>query len=285
MSSYKAKISPRNKKFLEEVKAALKKYSVVGVVDVTSLPAPQFQSIRSSLVNKAKVLICKKNIVEIAFKSAETEFKNISKLLESSNGIIGLIFTNENPFKIFKFINKNKSQAKAKAGQVAPNDIVVAAGPTSFSPGPIIGELGSLKIKAGINAGKVEIKEDCVVAKEGEVISDKLAGVLSRLDVTPMEIGLNIKSIYENEEIYLKDVLDIDEKAMLEDLKSIARNGYLLSVGIKYTTKDNISYFVSKSYKDSLAVALKTNYVSKQTIKKLLQKASNQKDALSLKST
>ena len=285
MSSYKAKISPRNKKFLEEVKSALKNYNVVGVVDVTSLPAPQFQSIRSSLVNKAKVLICKKNIVEIAFKSLDNEFKNISKLLESSNGIIGLIFTNENPFKIFKFINKNKSQAKAKAGQVAPNDIVVAAGPTSFSPGPIIGELGSLKIKAGINAGKVEIKEDCVVAKEGEVISDKLAGVLSRLDVTPMEIGLNIKSIYENEEIYLKDVLDIDEKAILEDLKSIARNGYLLSVGIKYTTKDNISYFVSKSYKDSLAVALKTNYVSKQTIKKLLQKASNQKDALSLKST
>ena len=77
----------------------------------------------------------------------------------------------------------------------------------------------------------------------------------------------------KTEEIYLKDVLDIDEKAMLEDLKSIARNGYLLSVGIKYTTKDNISYFVSKSYKDSLAVALKTNYVSKQTIKKLLQKS------------
>ena len=285
MNKYKAKISPRNKKFLETIFSYAKKYNVIGIVDVTSLPVSQFQSIRTSLVGKAKVLICKKSIAEIAFKSLEDEFKNISKLLENSSGIFGIIFTSENPFKIFKFINKNKSQAKAKAGQVAPNDIIVAAGPTGFSPGPIIGELGSLKIKAGINAGKVEIKEDCVVAKEGEVISDKLAGVLSRLDVTPMEIGLNIKSIYENKEIYLKDVLDIDEKVILEDLKSIARNGYLLSVGIKYTTRDNISYFVSKSYKDSLAVAFGINYVSKQTIKKLLQKASNQKDALSLKST
>ena len=47
---------------------------------------------------------------------------------------------------------------------------MIPAGPTPFAPGPIIGELGMLKIKAGIEAGKVVIKEDAHVAKKGDVI-------------------------------------------------------------------------------------------------------------------
>ncbi|MBI2112759.1 50S ribosomal protein L10, partial [Candidatus Woesearchaeota archaeon] len=36
-------------------------------------------------------------------------------------------------------LEKNKSNAPAKPGQVAPKDITVKAGATSFAPGPIIG--------------------------------------------------------------------------------------------------------------------------------------------------
>ena len=170
MAAYKPKVSPRNKEFVQKIKTLAKGHSILGIVDVTGLPAPQFQRIRGSLKKTAEVLIVKKNLIELTFNDLEKEFPGVSKLLEKCSGVVGLVFTNDNPFTLYKFVSKNKAAAPAKAGAVAPKDIIVPAGPTSFSPGPIIGELGAFKIKAGINAGKVEIKEDSLVAKEGEEI-------------------------------------------------------------------------------------------------------------------
>jgi large subunit ribosomal protein L10 len=196
-------------------------------------------------------------------------------------GIIGLIFTSDNPFTLYKFIKKNKSSAPAKAGQIAPNNIVVPAGPTSFAPGPIIGELGALKIKAGINAGKVEIKEDSLVAKEGDEISAALAGVLSRLGIEPMEVGLNIKGLYEAGTIYNKSVLDVDEDAILNDLKTMAQDAFKLSIGLEYYTSENITHFLGVGGRDSLALGVGVAYPAAETIAKLVSKAHAQMAGLS----
>ncbi len=276
VSSYSAKVSPRNKVFADKIRAYAKQYNIVGVVDVTGLPAPQFQRIRASLKKTAEVLIVKKNLIELVLGELEETHKGISELASKCSGVVGLVFTNDNPFSLYKFIKKNKSSAPAKSGQVAPNDIVVPAGPTSFAPGPIIGELGALKIKAGINAGKVEIKEDSLVAKEGDEISADLAGVLTRLGIEPMEVGLNLKAIFEEGTIYGKDVLDVDEDAMLADLKAEALRSFHLSIGIEYYTKENMPHFVGQAARDSLGLGVGIAYPAAETIKQLVSKANAQ---------
>lgn len=282
--NYKAKVSSRNKVFLEKIKSFAQKYSIVGIVDVTSLPAPQFQRIRASIKKISEVLIVKRSLIEIGLKDFEKKFPGISAMTGKLGGVVGLIFTNENPFSLYKFIKKNKSSAPAKPGAVAPNDIVVPAGPTSFAPGPIIGELGALKIKAGISAGKVEIKEDCVVAKEGDVVSDKLAGVLSRLGIEPMEVGLNIKCIYEGGTVYGRDILDVDEEAILNNLKEEAARCFGLSVGLGYVTRENVGLIIGKAQRDALGLGLGIEYPAAETIKSLLMKASAQGAGVALAS-
>lgn len=276
LQNYKPKISPRNKVFADKVKKYADEYDIVGVVDVTGLPTPQFQRIRATISKTAKVLIVKKNIIELVLEDLEKSKPGIKQLIENLNGVVGLVFTNDNPFTLYKFIKKNKSSAPAKAGQSAPNDIVVPAGPTSFAPGPIIGELGALKIKAGINAGKVEIKEDAVVAKEGEEISEALAGILSRLGIEPMEVGLNIKSVYEAGTIYKKSVLDVDEDEILAQLRGAASDSFKLSIGLDYYTSENISHFLTEAGRDSLGLGVGIVWPSAQTIKRLLTKANSQ---------
>lgn len=140
----------------------------------------------------------------------------------------------------------------------------------------IIGELGALKIKAGINAGKVEIKEDSLVAKEGDEISADLAGVLTRLGIEPMEVGLNLKAIFEEGTIYGKDVLDVDEDAMLADLKAEALRSFHLSIGIEYYTKENMAHFVGQAARDSLGLGVGIAYPAAETIKQLVSKANAQ---------
>ena len=282
LDNYQPKISPKNRLFADKVRALAKEYKIIGVVDVESLPAPQFQKIRATINKTAKVLIVKKNIINLVFAELEKTHPGISKLADKMTGVVGLVFTNDNPFTLYKFVKKNKSSAPAKAGSIAPADIVVPAGPTSFAPGPIIGELGAFKIKAGINAGKVEIKEDSLVAKEGDEISGDLAGILTRLGIEPMEVGLNIRAIYEDGTIYGRDVLDVDEEAILADLANEAARCNALAIGLKYFTKENISHFIGIAGSDSLALGVGIAYPAAETINRLLSKASAQGNGLAL---
>ncbi|NQZ85374.1 MAG: 50S ribosomal protein L10 [Nanoarchaeales archaeon] len=271
--AYAAKVSPKNELFANKIRDFSKKYSILGIVDVTGLPAPQFQKIRSSIKKTAEVLIVKRSLINLVLNELESSHPGVSQLVEKCSGVVGIVFTNDNPFTLFKFVQKNKSNAPAKGGQIAPCDIVVPAGPTAFAPGPIIGELGAFKIKAGISNGKVEIKEDSIVAKEGDVISDDLAGILTRLGIEPMEVGLNIKAIYEGGTIYDRAILDVDEDAILADLKGAASDCFKLSIGLEYYTGENISHFITEAGRDSLGLGVGVAYPAAETIKALLAKA------------
>ncbi len=276
LANYEAKVNARNDSFAKKLRELSDKYSIIGLVDVTGLQSLQLQRIRASIKKTAKVLIVKKNLIKLVLNELEKSRPGISKLVSNNVGIIGLVFTNDNPFKLYKFVKKNKSSAFAKAGQIAPKEIVVPAGPTTFAPGPIIGELGALKIKAGISAGKVEIKADCVVAKEGDVISAQLAGILTRLGIEPMEVGLNISGIYEGGTIYSRSVLDVDETVILENLKSYALDSFKLSVELGYYAKENVEYILTREARVALGLGVEAAYPAAETIKRLVTKANAQ---------
>ncbi|MCH8519495.1 MAG: 50S ribosomal protein L10 [Nanoarchaeota archaeon] len=276
LENYNPKINARNQDFAKRIRDFAQKYSIIGILDVEGLPAPQFQRIRASIKKDAEVLIVKKNLISIVCQELETKFPTISELNNYSNGVVGLIFTNANPFTLFKTVQKNKSSAPAKPGSIAPKDVIVPAGPTGFAPGPIIGELGALKIKAGINAGKVEIKEDSVAVKEGNVISPKLAEILTRLGIEPMEVGLNIKAIYEEGTIYDRGVLEVDEGAIIADIANEAARAHFLSIGLEYYTIENITHFISTAGRDSLGLGVGVAYPAAETINLLLSKANSQ---------
>jgi large subunit ribosomal protein L10 len=209
--------------------------------------------------------------------------KGIEQIEPYLKGMPALLFTKENPFALFKLIKKSKSKAAAKAGQVAPYDLMVSAGPTPFAPGPIISEFAQFKIKTKVVDGKVAIQEDTVVAKAGTVITDKLASLLMRLGIEPMEIGLDLVAIYENGLIYQRNVLDIDEGKFMADLECAARYAFNLSVETGYTTKENIELFLAKANMEAKALGMEANVLSPDTIGDLLAKANNQ--MLSVKST
>jgi large subunit ribosomal protein L10 len=61
---------------------------------------------------------------------------------------------------------KNKTKMTAKAGDVAPNDIIVPAGNTGLPPGPAISELHDVGIRTKIDVGSVWIVNDATVVKK-----------------------------------------------------------------------------------------------------------------------
>ena len=275
-----AHVSEAKKKTVQEYVDLINKYKIIGAVNMEGLPAPQLQKMRLVLQDTVFLKMSKRRLLKIALEQCQENKKGIEKLAEYLQGMPALLFTNENPFKLFKILKKNKSNAPAKGGQKAPNDIEVKAGPTAFAPGPIISELGEVGIKCGVENGKIAIKEDSIVAKRDEVISPKLAEILTRLGVEPMEVGLDLIATYEDGVIFNKDVLDVDEEEFINKLQNASRWAFNLSVESAYPTKDNISTLISKSFTDSKGLALETNFLADAVTEELLSKAERQMNSL-----
>lgn len=247
----------------------INKYPIIGAVNLESLPAKTLQGMRDQLRDKVELVMTKKSLLILALEKSD---KDTSELVQYLRGMPALLFTNDNPFTLFKILKKNKQAAPAKAGQIAPKDILISAGPTPFAPGPIIGELGSIGLKTGVEQGKVAIKDDSVVCKEGEAISEKLAGILTRLDIKPMEIGLDLVATWENGVVFNKSVLDIDEEKYIEDLTTAASWAINLGVEAVIPSGEIIDILVSKAASESRNLAIEANILNADTVELILAK-------------
>ncbi|MBS3108767.1 50S ribosomal protein L10 [Candidatus Woesearchaeota archaeon] len=253
------KINTKKKKEVEGIVSYIKKYKAFGILDLENMPSAQLQKMRSQLKPNALISMSKKRLIKIALNNVKADKQNIDAVIESIKGMPALLFTDDNPFKVYRLINKSKSAAPAKPGQTSPNDITIPAGPTPFAPGPIISELGQLGIKTEVKEGKVALKEDKLLVKENQVISDKVASLLSKLGIEPMEIGLNVIAIYENGTIYKKDVLAIDDIKVMADLKQISWDALALALELCYIDKDTINLLILKAHLHANALSLKAN--------------------------
>ncbi len=269
----KANVSKKKIEDVDMLVKAIDKYNVVGVVDLTNLSAEQLAKMRDKLRKDVHIKVAKKHLLRFALEKSSSKKKGVQDLVKLIRGSPALLLTNSNPFKLASIINKSKTKTAAKPGQVAPNDIKVNAGPTSFAPGPILGELGAVGIKAGVESGKVAIKEDSVVVTEGQIIKADVAGILARLGIEPMEVGLNLLAVYEGGLVFDKKVLLVDEKEYLEKIKNAYLSAFNLAFNSGYPTKANIKMLVGKAYRDATGLAESQNIVTKSTVSRILGKA------------
>jgi large subunit ribosomal protein L10 len=275
-----AKIPEAKKKVIAEYVRLAKEYPIVGAVNMENLPTKQLQTMRAALREKVVLRMSKRRLMKLALEQAAKDKPGIEKLIPYLKGMPALLFTKENPFTLFKTLSKSKSSAPIKAGQTAPNDIVVPAGPTGFAPGPIIGQLGGVGIAAGIDGGKVTIKKDSKVASEGDTINSELAGILTRLGIEPMEIGLDLTATFEDGDIFTKDVLAIDEQEYIDNITNGHRWAFNLAMETGIFTKETTTLLITKAFTDAKALATETNIYADEVMPQLLAKAHNQMAAL-----
>ncbi len=249
------------------------KYPIIGAVDMENLPTKQLQNMRASLRGNVELFVGKRRLIKLAIETVKDKKKGIEQLVSQLKGMPGLLFTNENPFTLYKKLKKSKSPAPAKPGQTAPKDIIIKAGATPFAPGPVIGELSAIGLKVGVEGGKVAVKEDKVVVKEGEVIKANVASILTRLGIEPMEIGLNVVAVYQEGTIFQKSVLDVDEDAYIKNITQAAQWAFNLAVDAGYPTQETTIYLIQKAFMESKALALSRNILEKEVVGEILAKA------------
>jgi len=265
------------KKRIKELEDFVKDKKVIGLISLQDLPSAQFQEIKKKLRSTAQINVYSNLVINKVFEKDD----KLKPLLEKLEGPSGVIISDENPFKIFRFLKENQSEVYAKAGQTAPKDIIVEAGETDMPAGPALAELKVAKIDVKIANGKIVIKSDSTVVKEGEVISDFAANALSKLDIKPLKIGIKLNALLEDNTVYTSDVLDIDMDAFMQDLNTKIAYATNLAVNISYYTPQSIQIILSQAVTYAQNLALNAEITNKFTIEKLLAKAQLQAKTLS----
>tara|TARA_Y100000034_G_scaffold3294_1_gene3953 strand:- start:3251 stop:4246 length:996 start_codon:yes stop_codon:yes gene_type:complete len=277
---HKANVADYKKRIVKELVDLINNHPIVGAINLENLPAPQLQKMREKLRSSVIIKVTKRRLMKLAIDQTKDKKKGIEKIIPHLKGMPGLLFTKENPFKLAKIIRKNKSPAPAKAGQIAPKDIIIKAGVTPFAPGPVISELGAIGLKSGVENGKVAIKEDKVVTKEGEVIKANVASMLTRLSIFPMEVGLDLVAVFEDGTIFARSVLDIDDKQFMENMALAGTESFNLAIDIGYMTKDTVEVLLPKAHNEALALARSQDILCSETVGEVLSKAEAQMNAL-----
>lgn len=255
-----------------DLKGLISGYPTVGIAKIRGLGGKQLQRIRRDFKGKAQVRVSRNSLISVSLMESE-----MHGMVDHIDDQVALVLTELDPFELYSVVEASKIPAPIKPGATAPHDIVVESGPTSLKPGPIVGELQSLGIPAGIEGGKVVIKQRKVVVKGGERVSPPIADILARLEIYPIREGLELLAVYDRtgNVLFTPDVLHIDPQKYLADLKEGAKAAYSLATHIKYgyPTRYTIHDLIREAQYKSVALALQIEYPTRETIKQLLQKA------------
>lgn len=254
----------------------MKKSKVIGVITTRGMPSRQLQIIKKSL--GADIIMARKRLIMHAMRDNEREgFDKLRPYIEDQPA---LLFSTENPFKLYSKISKSRAPAPAKGGEVAPNDIVVEKGETPFAPGPVLGELKGIGLNVGIDKGKIVVKEPKVVVRRGDVIKPNVAEMITRLGIEPMEIGLDMLAAWEDGFVFDKSVLAIDEEEYFNSFMSAYRGAFNLSVNSAFTINANIDFLLGRCHRQSFALAEEAGIINAATVDRFLAKASAQASTL-----
>lgn len=268
------KIAPWKQEAVDKLLELFNQYPVVGILDISNLPASQFQTIRKKLQEHARIVVSKNTLIKLALeRGAELREQGLARLTDYLKGQSALIFSRINPFKLSKILRENVTSAPAKPGVICPRDVVIPAGETDFSPGPIVGELQRVGIKARIQAGKVVILEDYLLVKKGEVISKEVADVLSKFGIHPMELGLKLKAAYEAGRVYPAELLAVDEEIVIKELQEAWVSGLGLALATGFPTPETLGPLLARARDAAYNLAFNACIPLDQTVPWLLARA------------
>jgi large subunit ribosomal protein L10 len=267
-------VRPEQLAHVEALSQSILDRPMTALVGLRGVPASALQKMRRDLrARNQPIVVATNSAIRHALEKAVKERPSLAPLLEQVQDQTAVLAAEGNPFALYQQFLKTRSPTPARGGELAPADIVVPAGTTSFKPGPIVGELQHAGFPAAIEKGKVILKKDTTIVRAGGVISREVATMLTRLDIFPLEVGLSLRAVVEGDTFYPPSVLAVDLDAQRADLVRASRRALGLALAIGYATPATAPLLLTKAHRAALAVAIAAGYATPETIEPLFAQA------------
>lgn len=263
---------------VQETVELLNEYDIVAAADLNKVTSAMLQDMRRQLRGRLRFKVLKNTLMRISMEQAGKE--SYDAFMEQVAGPNVFMFTNGNPFKVAMELDANRVRVFAKAGDLALDNIVLSAGNTGLSPGPLIGKFGVLGVRTRIEGGNIWVVQDTTVCKAGEPINEELVDLLQRMGVRASEMGLRVKAVYERGDIIPGDALILDLDDYRSRLEQAIGGAFKVAVEAAYFTPATVPTILAKAFQQARSVALEAEWATKDTVELLIAKANSQARSL-----
>ena len=268
----------RKAQMYQQLQELPRKYKVVAVIKMTKVRSSQILPLRKTFKDEVEFVSIKDKVAQLALN--KVDIPGIKEIAKDLKGQCMFMFTNMSPFKLNVLLAKNKIMMAARGGDIASIDIVVPAKNTGIAPGPMLTEFKEAGIPTKIDQGTIWISKDSTPVAKGGVISEKLASLLGKLDIKPVEAGISLYSALEEGTKYAEEEMVIDVEKIREQFAQAHQEAVSLSIEAAYVTADNISLILSKAAQHARSLSIESGFMIDETKEQILQKADAQARAV-----
>lgn len=263
---------------VQETVELLKEYDIIAAADLNKVTSAMLQDMRRQLRGRLRFKVLKNTLMRISMEQAGKEGHDA--FMEQVAGPNVFMFTNGNPFKVAMELDANRVRVFAKAGDIALDNIVLSAGNTGLSPGPLIGKFAVLGVRTRIEGGNIWVVQDTTVCRVGEPINEDLVDLLQRMGVRASEMGLRVKAVYERGGIIPGDALILDLNDYRSRLEQAIGGAFKVAVEAAYFTPATVPTILAKAFQQARSVALEAEWATRDTVELLITKANSQARSL-----
>jgi len=228
------------------------------IVGVDNVGSKQMQHIRMSLRGCATVLMGKNTMIRKAIRGHLEKNPALERILTHIKGNVGFVFTKEDLVEVRERILDNKVKAPAKAGALAPIDVIIPAQNTGLGPEKTA-FFQALSIPTKISKGTIEIMNDVHLIKKEERVGASEATLLNMLNISPFTYGLKIQMVYDSGTVFEPSILDIKPEDLRQKFLAGVRNVASVCLEIGYPTLASVPHSIVNGFKNLLALAVTTD--------------------------
>jgi large subunit ribosomal protein L10 len=268
----------RKTQMYQQLQEIPKQYKVLALVKMTKVRASQILPLRKKLKGEVEFVSIKDKVAQKALEKLDVP--GIKEMIGELTGQCLFMFTNMSPFKLNVLLAKNKIMLAARGGDISSIDIVVPEKNTGIAPGPMLTEFKEAGIPTKIDQGTIWISKETTPVKKGGVINEKLAPLLGKLDIKPVEAGIALYSAIEEGLKYSEDEMVIDVEKIRDEFAQAHQQAISLSIEAAYVTPENIGQILSKAAQSARSVSIESGFMTDETKEQILQKADAQAKAL-----
>merc|ERR1712177_154783 len=221
------------------------------------------QQIRIALRGKAVVLMGKNTMMRKAIRGHMSNNPDLEKLLPHIRGNIGFVFTKEDLVEIRDMLLANKVRAPAKAGALAPLDVMVPAQNTGLGPEKT-SFFQALNIPTKITKGTIEITNDVNLITAGDKVGMSEATLLNMLGISPFTYGLVVCKVYDSGSVFEPAILDITDDDLKARFMAGVRNVAAVSLKVGYPNIASVPHSIVNGMKNCMSVAAVTEITFKE---------------------
>merc|ERR1712136_88066 len=192
------------------------------------------------------ILMGKNTMMRKAIRGRLNNNPDLERLLPHIKGNVGMVFTSNDLIEVRDKLLENKVAAPARAGAIAPVDVIVPAQNTGLGPEKT-SFFQALAIPTKISRGTIEIINDVKLLKPGDKVGASESALLNMLKISPFTYGLEIEQVYDQGTVFSPEILDITD----DDIRAKFMQGI--------SNVASVPHSIVNGFENLLAVAAETD--------------------------